>query len=66
MTQLRRVLATLDLAKKTELGVNVIAVECFWQDDACVAQVEGVCVLPDVRMPKQKMIENSLFLMVTN
>lgn len=44
-----RVLAMLDLAKKTALGDNVIAVERFWQDEACVAQVEGVCVLPDIR-----------------
>lgn len=44
-----RVLAMLNLAKKTTLGDNVIAVERFWQDESCVAKVEDVCVLPDIR-----------------
>lgn len=44
-----RVLAMLDLAKKTALGDNVIAVERFWQDEACVMQIEGVCVAREVR-----------------
>lgn len=44
-----RALAMLELQKKKNIGDNVIAVERFWQDEQCIAQIEGVCVLPDVR-----------------
>ncbi|CAN1579160.1 N-acetyltransferase [Escherichia coli] len=44
-----RVLAMLELQKKKAIGDNVIAVERFWQDDACVMQIEGVCVDKAIR-----------------
>lgn len=44
-----RVLAMLTLAKKTAQGDNAIAVKRFWQDETCIAKVEDVCVLPDIR-----------------
>jgi hypothetical protein len=41
-----RVLAMLNLAKITVQGDNAIAVKRFWQDEICVAKVEGGYVLP--------------------
>lgn len=39
-----RVYAMLEIERKKDIGDNVLAVENFWQDDATVMQVEGVCV----------------------
>ena len=43
-----RVVAALDLQRKTHLGEDIIAVERCWED-ANVIQVEGICVDPAER-----------------
>lgn len=41
-----RVVAMLNLAKKTAQGDNAIVVKRFWQDESCVAKGEDACALP--------------------
>ena len=41
-----RVLALLNLAKRTAPGDNAIAVKRFWQDESCVEKVEDACASP--------------------